>query len=76
VKLRRIELTGFIGWLFWGIAHIYFLNGIRNRLIVALAWLWNYVTYQRGARLIIFENLSVDSHQNEVAKAASESKVG
>jgi NADH dehydrogenase len=52
VKLRAIHLTGFIGWLFWGFAHIYFLIGLRNRTVVAFSWLWNYLTYQRGARLI------------------------
>jgi NADH dehydrogenase len=52
VKLNRVKLTGFIGWLFWSIAHIYFLIGIRNRLVVAMTWLWSYITYQRGARLI------------------------
>ncbi|WP_114947433.1 NAD(P)/FAD-dependent oxidoreductase [Microvirga calopogonii] len=53
VKLNSIHLTGFIGWLFWGFAHIYFLIGLRNRAVVAFSWLWNYLTYQRGARLII-----------------------
>ncbi len=52
VKLSRLELTGYIGWLFWGVAHIYFLIGIRNRFVVAITWLWSYLTYQRGARLI------------------------
>jgi NADH dehydrogenase len=52
VKLNKLKLTGFIGWLFWSVAHIYFLIGIRNRLTVAMTWLWGYVTYQRGARLI------------------------
>jgi NADH dehydrogenase len=52
VKLNKLKLTGFTGWLFWSVAHIYFLIGIRNRLMVALTWLWSYVTYQRGARLI------------------------
>lgn len=52
VKLHRIELTGFVGWLFWSVAHIYFLIGIRNRFVVAITWLWSYITYQRGARLI------------------------
>ncbi len=52
VKLNKLKLTGFIGWLFWSVAHIYFLIGIRNRLMVAMTWLWSYVTYQRGARLI------------------------
>ncbi|HLL27935.1 MAG TPA: NAD(P)/FAD-dependent oxidoreductase [Xanthobacteraceae bacterium] len=52
VKLHQLELTGFPGWLFWSIAHIYFLIGIRNRFVVAITWLWSYLTYQRGARLI------------------------
>jgi NADH dehydrogenase len=53
VKLDRLHLKGFIGWLFWSVAHIYFLIGVRNRAIVAFTWLWNYLTYQRGARLIV-----------------------
>ncbi len=48
-----LRLTGRIAWFAWGIAHIYFLIGFRNRLAVALDWLWSYVTYQRGARLIV-----------------------
>jgi len=38
--------------MFWGAVHIYFLIGTRNRFIVAINWLWSYVTFQRGARLI------------------------
>jgi len=52
VKLGRLQLKGFIGWLFWSVAHIYFLIGLRNRFIVAFTWLWSYLTFQRGARLI------------------------
>ena len=52
VKLGPLELTGLPGWLFWGFIHIYFLVGLRARFFVALDWLWSYVTYQRGARLI------------------------
>jgi NADH:ubiquinone reductase (H+-translocating) len=52
VKLGRIELTGFLGWLFWSVVHIYFLIEVRERFIVAFTWLWDYVTFQRGARLI------------------------
>ncbi len=52
VKLGRFELTGFLGWLFWSVVHIYFLIEARDRFIVAFTWLWDYVTFQRGARLI------------------------
>ncbi len=52
VKIGPLQLKGFIGWLFWSVAHIYFLIGVRNRIVVAINWMWNYVTFQRGARLI------------------------
>jgi len=52
VKLGFFQLTGFLGWLFWSAVHIYFLIGLRNRFVVALNWLWSYLTFQRGARLI------------------------
>jgi NADH:ubiquinone reductase (H+-translocating) len=52
VQMGRLKINGFIAWLLWCVAHIYFLIGFRNRLIVATNWLWNYVTFQRGTRLI------------------------
>jgi NADH:ubiquinone reductase (H+-translocating) len=53
VSFGRLRLTGFVAWVFWSAAHIYFLIGARNRVVVALNWIWEYVTLQRGARLIL-----------------------
>ena len=50
--LGRIRLTGFSAWMLWSLAHVWFLIGFRNRISVFLDWIWAYVTYQRGARLI------------------------
>ncbi|HQZ12515.1 MAG TPA: hypothetical protein PK286_06475, partial [Devosia sp.] len=47
-----LQLTGWAGWWTWGLAHIYFLIGMKNRLTVALSWLWIYLTGHRSARLI------------------------
>jgi NADH dehydrogenase len=47
-----IKLRGTLAWWLWGFAHIYFLIGVRNRLSVALNWLWIYARDQRSARLI------------------------
>lgn len=52
VDFGWITLTGRLAWWLWGIAHIYFLIGLRHRLAVALSWLWIYLTGQRSARLI------------------------
>lgn len=47
-----IRLTGRLAWWVWGLAHIYFLIDTKNRLAVALSWLWIYLSGQRSARLI------------------------
>lgn len=52
VKLGRLTLTGFAGWAFWSLVHVYFLIGVRNRIGVAFSWLWDYVTYAPRSRLI------------------------
>jgi NADH dehydrogenase len=57
VDFGPVRLTGRLAWLLWGVAHIYFLIGFRNRMAVALDWLWSYLTYQRGARLITGEDI-------------------
>jgi NADH dehydrogenase len=53
VKLGRLELTGWPGWLFWSLVHVYFLIGARNRIAVAFSWAWDYLTFGRKARLIL-----------------------
>ncbi len=52
IDFGRFQLRGAIAWWIWGIAHIYFLIGVRNRLSVALSWLWIHTLSQRGSRLI------------------------
>lgn len=48
-----IKLRGRTAWVVWALAHIYFLIGVRNRLLVALNWLWLYLKSERAARIII-----------------------
>lgn len=48
-----IRFDGFLAWLSWLGLHLFFLIGFRNRVAVLLSWLWNYLTYDRSARLIL-----------------------
>jgi NADH:quinone reductase (non-electrogenic) len=50
--LGWVKLDGTLAWLLWSAVHVSFLIGFRNRLVVMLDWLWSYVTFQSGARLI------------------------
>ena len=53
VDFGAVRLTGFAGWLVWVFAHILFLIGFRNKVAVFLDWAWEWLTYARGARLIV-----------------------
>jgi NADH dehydrogenase len=52
ISYKRVRLKGRIAWWLWGAAHIYFLVNLRNRIIVITQWLWSYLVFERGARLI------------------------
>lgn len=47
-----VHLTGLVAWVTWAVAHIFFLIGFRNRLLVSAKWMFSYVTRERGARII------------------------
>ncbi|MBP6215795.1 MAG: NAD(P)/FAD-dependent oxidoreductase [Luteimonas sp.] len=53
VDFGRLKLSGLLAWWFWLIAHVFFLIGFRNRLVVLLNWFWAYWSYQRAARIIL-----------------------
>lgn len=47
-----VDLDGFLAWIAWGLIHVLYLIGFRNRFIVMFNWFWSYMTFKRGARLI------------------------
>lgn len=61
VDLRGMKFSGAPAWLFWLLAHIFFLIGFRNRIIVMIDWIWAYFTYQRSARIIVGSDKRGDS---------------
>ncbi len=52
-EVGKFKLTGIFAWVVWLVVHIYFLTGFRNRIFVVLSWAWSFITFRRGARLII-----------------------
>jgi NADH dehydrogenase len=52
IEFPRYKMSGWLAWWIWGIAHIYFLVSVPSPLVVSIRWLWEYITYGRGARLI------------------------
>jgi NADH dehydrogenase len=52
-ELGSLRLSGLVAWVAWLAVHIFFLIGFRNRFLVLFNWAWAYMTYDRGARLIV-----------------------
>ena len=50
--LGPLRFSGYLAWLFWLFAHVYFLIGFRNRLVVLMDWAWAYWTHERHARVV------------------------
>jgi len=65
-----VTLTGRPAWLVWSVAHIFFLVGFRSRIVVALDWLWAYITFRRGARIILAETAGATANSRSVPQAA------
>ena len=53
VDLHGLKFSGILAWWFWLSAHVFFLIGFRNRIIVLINWAWAYFTYQRAARIVL-----------------------
>ena len=59
-QFGKLKLSGFPAWSAWLLAHIYFLIGFRNRLVVMLDWAWAYWTHQRHARIVSGDDIPDD----------------
>jgi NADH dehydrogenase len=53
VEAGRLRFGGRLAWWTWLLVHIYYLTGFRNRVLVLIQWAWSYLTFARGARLIV-----------------------
>jgi len=52
-EMGKLKLGGWLAWIAWLVVHIYYLTGFKNRFFVVVQWAISYLTYRRGARLIV-----------------------
>jgi hypothetical protein len=71
VDFGWMTLSGRFAWLLCAFAHIYFLIGFRSRIVVAFDWLWAYVTFRRGARIILAETGGTMTEPQRLSAACS-----
>jgi NADH dehydrogenase len=73
-EFKGLKISGFFAWVLWLLVHIYYLIGFRNRAVVLLEWAWGYLTFQRGARLIVGD--PAQDHCEETSGEESKSGTG
>ncbi len=66
-EYKKLRLTGYPAWFLWLFVHIYYLIGFKNRLITILHWFMSYLTYLRGARVIVSRHWKMNT-RNDLAK--------
>ena len=68
VDLKSFKFQGVFAWYVWMFVHLYFLIGFRNRVVVFINWVYNYIKFDREARLIIrpFKKTYKVSERSEV----------
>jgi NADH:ubiquinone reductase (H+-translocating) len=60
-QIGPVHVSGFVAWLLWCLVHIFFLIGVRSRIRVMSEWIWYYITFKPGARLLF--NQPESSHR-------------
>jgi NADH dehydrogenase len=66
--IKGFKFSGVAAWLLWSLIHIFFLIGFRNRFRVFAEWVWHYITFKRGVRII------TDKFSRKEAEASVKSK--
>ena len=56
-----LKFSGYFAWLAWLFVHLIMLVGFDNKLLVLFQWGWNYITFNRGARLITGQDRGTDA---------------
>ncbi|NHF61040.1 NAD(P)/FAD-dependent oxidoreductase [Flavobacteriaceae bacterium TP-CH-4] len=71
----KLKFSGFIAWLLWAVVHLFYLNGLRNRLLTFLNWVMNYFNYENKVRLIIHPTFKTENvHSNNLAEETNKSE--
>ncbi len=69
-SIGSFKMTGFVAWLLWLVIHIFFLVGFRNRIAVLIQWIYAYVNYKHGARIVLSPHKSSNQERNNNFRAA------
>jgi len=72
VEMGRFKLAGFFAWVVWLVVHVFYLTGFKNRVLVVMQWAWSYLSFRRGARLIVDRGWAPADEQESATETEEE----
>ncbi|WP_297175911.1 NAD(P)/FAD-dependent oxidoreductase [uncultured Porphyromonas sp.] len=71
-EIGKAKWGGFTAWVLWLVVHLRSILSVRNKVVVLLNWIWNYVTYDRSLRLILKRNVPVEPYHQRLQRELKE----
>lgn len=65
--IGNVRLHGFPAWVVWLVVHLRSILGVRNKIIILINWVWNYITYDQSRRFILFANQSINNMNRTIS---------
>lgn len=70
-EFKKVKLQGWLAWFLWLVVHLRSILGIRNKVMVMLNWLWNYLTYDQSLRMIVYARKAKEVQDREYREATT-----
>ena len=65
-EIGKLKMKGFFAWFVWMMVHLMSIIGIKNRFLILINWIWQYITYDQSLRLIIKPNLKKETNEKDI----------
>ncbi len=71
VEFKKVKMQGWFAWILWLVVHLRSILGIRNKVMVFLNWMWNYLTYDQSMRMIVYARKAKEVRERELREATT-----
>ena len=70
-EFNKVKMQGWFAWIMWLVVHLRSILGVRNKVIVLLNWIWNYLTYDQSMRMIVYARKAKEIRDRKIIEATT-----
>lgn len=70
-EFKKVRMQGWFAWIVWLVVHLRSILGVRNKVVVLLNWIWNYLTYDQSMRMIVYAKKAKEVREREAKEATT-----